>query len=352
MNPAPLLLKPILMDKVWGGDRLARFGKPVAPGSKVGESWELADMGATSASGAGGGAARTLIDSGPFAGQSLMHAAAHWGPRMWGATTPPKGSDFPLLVKFLDAREDLSIQVHPSPEYARAHAGANLKTECWYILDALPGSRIYLGLREGVSRAEFESLVRAGGPGVVGALQAIEAVPGECFNLPSGTVHALGRGVLVAEVQTPSDTTYRLYDWGRAGRAMHFDEGLASAAAAWDPVQGPVLRRGATRRSFKPGARWQRLVDTEFFVLDELRLPPGAAASLQESLSERERHRPAAVIALSGSAQIQDERSAYTPTPLGLGRTALLPAELLAGASVRADAGAHGLTMLRAVVMG
>ncbi len=224
-DPYPIVLEPILKEKVWGGRRLASLGKQLPEGVGVGESWEVADLDATSASGGGGDAAHSRITNGPLAGKTIRDARAAWGDGAgWSGA-------FPLLVKYLDAREHLSVQVHPSPAYAGAHAGAHLKTESWVILDAEPGSVIYKGLRPGTTADDLRAAIENGR--VPDVLVAVPAVVGECHTLPSGTVHALGAGVLVAEVQTPSDTTYRVYDWveeyGRPERELHVEQALASA---------------------------------------------------------------------------------------------------------------------------
>lgn len=290
----------MLYPKVWGGDRLARFGKHVKPGDAIGESWEVADLAGTSASGAGGGAARSIIDNGPLAGKSLHDAVTRWPRELTG---DPHASSFPLLVKYLDAREDLSVQVHPSPSYAAAHPDASLKTECWYILDALPDAKIYKGVAMGVTRERFERALRSGdGRGVVELLEAVPAIPGECHNLPSGTVHALGAGVLVAEVQTPSDTTFRVYDWGRTGRELHIDQALA--CIAWEPA--PKATRAA------PHGR-TRLVTTEFFTLDAWRLAPAERATLDLA--------PGVVMLVGGRALIEHPGGL---APLALGQTAIV----------------------------
>lgn len=230
-DPYVLTFAPILKAKVWGGRRLAQLGKALPQGVDIGESWEIADLASTSAGGGGGEAARSVITNGPLAGKTLHEAMTLWGGSLLGGARASEAGGFPLLVKFLDAREHLSVQVHPSPEYARAHPEAHLKTECWYVVDAEPGSVIYKGVKPGVTREAFEAALREGaGEGVVALLDAVPAVIGECHNLPSGTVHALGAGVLVAEVQTPSDTTFRVYDWaaeyGRAGRELHVEQAL------------------------------------------------------------------------------------------------------------------------------
>lgn len=306
----PLIFHPIFKDKVWGGRRLERFGKALPPTIPIGESWELADLDATSASGAGGAAALSTIANGPLAGQSLRHALRLWGSQLTGPRSAPLDA-FPLLVKFLDARENLSVQVHPSPAYAQAHPSAHLKTECWYILDAEPGSVIYKGIKPGVTPDAFARHIADGS--VVADLVAVPAIPGEMHNLPSGTCHALGAGVLVAEIQTPSDTTFRVFDWGRAGRELHIPQALACI----DFHEAPPATQ------LPPGQLRSRLVTTPFFTVDEAR--PDTSQTLP--LASPERHlAPLTIMLLKGKGAIVASGAA---TPLVAGQTALLPAALL-----------------------
>jgi mannose-6-phosphate isomerase len=307
--PYPLLLEPILMEKVWGGRRLEKLGKRLAPGALVGESWELADLASTSPSGGGGGAARSVIANGPLAGRTLHDALGLWGSDLLGRGAPtfaePKVGGtgrYPLLVKFLDARENLSVQVHPSPAYAATNPEAHLKTECWYILDAAPGSVIYKGIRAGVTRERFARDIEAGT--VVDDLIAVPATPGECHTLPSGTVHALGAGVLVAEVQTPSDTTFRVYDWGRKGRALHVDEALA--CIDFGPAPAAVRRTG-------PSAV---LAKTEFFSVREVE----TASPVRERCD--------ALMVLRGSGTLKPLGAEFEPVPLKIGATVAVPRAL------------------------
>lgn len=226
----PLVFEPMLLAKVWGGLRLERFGKRLPPGELIGESWEIADLPSTSAGGAGGGPRRSVVANGPKRGQAVGEVLAGWG------------DSFPLLVKLLDAREHLSVQVHPSPTYAAANPGAHLKSECWYVLAAEPGSVIFKGLRPGVTPAALQQAIETGT--VPQIMHSVPAVVGQMHELPSGTVHALGAGVLVAEVQTPSDTTFRIYDWakeyGRTGRELHIEPALACI----DPAPPPETKAG------------------------------------------------------------------------------------------------------------
>lgn len=318
---APVILTPILMHKVWGGDRLRRFGKDVAPGATIGESWEVADMQATSASGGGGGAAQSVVAGGPMSGQTLRHVMKQWGNVGVGRMRVGVDGAFPMLVKFLDAREHLSVQVHPSAAYAAAHPGAHLKTECWMILDAEPGSVIFKGVKPGVTRERFEAALRQGdGAGVVELMQAIPAVAGECHTLPSGTVHALGAGVLVAEVQTPSDTTFRVYDWGRKGRELHIQQSMECIEFA--PSQGarvlPKLGAGV-------------LSDTEYFRMEGERVSAGVAWSgrCDEPL-------PRVVMAVGTGVELKwDGGTVRVPR----GATAVIPAALVATTKVSAVEG-------------
>jgi mannose-6-phosphate isomerase len=308
--PYPLVFEPILKEKVWGGDRLGAFGKNVARGARVGESWELADLSATSASGGGGGAAHSVIRNGPLAGRTIRDAVSLWGAGLLGTAKATADGGFPLLVKFLDARENLSVQVHPSPAYAAGHPGANLKTECWYIMAAEPGAVVYKGVKPGVTREVFARHIESSE--VVGDMIAVPAVVGECHNLPSGTCHALGAGVLVAEIQTPSDTTYRVYDWGRVGRELHVEQALA--CIEWGPAPA------ATR--VEPGKTRERLVTTEFFEVDGVRLAGGGRAALGFGA------RATVVMMLEGRAAIAWEGGSVQVVA---GDTVLVPAGGIAG---------------------
>lgn len=310
-HPAPLVFEPILLEKVWGGDRLARLGKPVRPGARIGESWELVDLDQTSPSGGGGQPARSRVASGPFAGRTIRELMHEWGRDMLGRAEPTPAGGFPLLVKFLDARENLSVQVHPSARYARQHPDAHLKSECWYIVEADTGSRLYRGLRAGADRAAFAAAVgQSDERAVLADLLAVDAVPGETHMLPSGTCHALGAGVLVAEIQTPSDTTFRLYDWGRKGRTLHVSEALACMD------MGPVP--AATR--LHADADRGELVRDEHFQLEEHRLRADETRSLGEE------DLPVVLMILRGGGRLEATDASFEPVELPVGTTALIPA--------------------------
>lgn len=324
-TPYPLLFEPILLEKVWGGRRLERLGKRLPAGKKIGESWELADLGATSASGAGGGAARSKIINGPLAGRTIREAMEAAGDDILPRVARAAGGGFPLLIKFLDAGENLSVQVHPSPAYAAAHPGAHLKTECWVILDAEPGSVIYKGVREGVGREEFARLARSGDAAIVEAMAAVPARVGECHNLPSGTVHALGAGVLVAEVQTPSDTTFRLYDWGRTGRELHVEAALECSDFGPPP---PAVRLD----------RGDAQVSTEWFGITRVRINhDGVPAAMFAGR---------AMVVLAGSVEITGAKLPGGPTLAAAGQTGFIPARVDPGVLLRAASEAPAEVML------
>lgn len=336
-RPYPLVLRPVLLEKVWGGRRLSTLGKPLASTTgKYGESWELADMPSTSASGAGGGAVRSIIANGPLAGRTLHDAFEQWGTRLLPSGPGTRRTDFPLLIKFLDASENLSVQVHPSPAFARTHTGANLKTECWYIMHAEPGAVIYKGIKPGVTRADFERMARANDRAMIDALVAVPAVSGECHNLPSGTLHALGAGVLVAEVQTPSDTTFRCYDWGRVGRELHVDQTLACISFPGEHGHDELLK-GMSTASIKPSELCARLVSTEFFSVDELR--PGEGDELTVARSCSGCGGCFAIIVLAGSGRLLARDHSFDAVDLNLGDTALVPECISTHTWLRAGAG-------------
>ncbi len=321
-TPYPLLLRPILFEKVWGGRRLERLGMRLAAGKQIGESWEVADLPATSPSGGGGSAARSVIENGPLAGKTLHDALEAWGDRLLGAANPTASGEFPLLVKYLDARENLSVQVHPSPEFARANPWAHLKTECWYVVEAEPGSVIYAGAKPGVTSADLERALRAGGDRVPELLEARPAVPGECHLLPSGTVHALGAGVVVAEVQTPSDTTFRLYDWGRTGREMHIEQAIECLQPS--PAPAPVPAGGRVR--------------TSFFTFEAADLGRGAGFASDQC---------GILLVVRGQVTLHDESTKAPPMVRGAGATIVLPAAVAVSTRLSAAAGS---SVLRVVV--
>ena len=243
----PFALSPVLVERPWGGRRLERYGKALPPGLSIGESWEVADLPDGVAKGVSN--PRSVVSTGPLAGITLGAVMRRHGRELLGEGRAVSG-EFPLLVKLLDAREHLSVQVHPDAGYVSRHPGVRLKTESWYVMAADPGSVLYLDLARDVARADLEAAI--GTARVVDLLRSVPAQVGAFHHLPAGLVHALGAGVMVAEAQTPSDTTFRIYDWseeyGRTPREMHGPQALEAVvlgpegAVSLPPAVGPGSR--------------------------------------------------------------------------------------------------------------
>lgn len=311
MKAYPLVTEPILKEKVWGGRRLEALGKALPEGLKIGESWELADLLATSADGGGGDAAHSPIANGEMRGLTIHDAVRAMGSNLVGHLPLTPDGGFPLLAKYLDAEENLSVQVHPSPGYAAAHPEAHLKTETWYVVDAAPGAVIYRGVKPGVTRDRFAKAIEAGT--VEGDLVAVPAHAGDVHHLPSGTVHALGAGVVVAEVQTPSDTTFRVYDWGREGRRLHVGEALECIDFTASEI-GPARGDGSARCP---------LVSTAHYELSEVR----AVGDSEREIDTRE-DAPVVWMVVHGAGRLESLDDAFEPVEFETGTSVVIPALL------------------------
>ena len=221
----PLMLQPSLHIKVWGGKRLKTvLNKRVPSDEPYGESWELHDS--------------TIVGNGPLAGKTLGELVSEFGVLLLGDSINAT-SGFPLLAKFIDADSWLSVQVHPNDEQARELEGEPRgKSEAWIVIHAEPGARLVLGCKPGVTR---EAVADAVGKNLLEDLLHYSQVrAGDVLYIPANTIHALGPGLLIYEIQQSSDTTYRLYDWGRMGldgkpRQLHIDKGLQVSDLAQTP---------------------------------------------------------------------------------------------------------------------
>src|SRR3954471_19309448 len=216
----PLTFQPIFKERVWGGRALERlYGKKLPAGVPIGESWEISDRPGDA----------SVIANGPLAGKDLRWLMEHHERELLGETKSANGR-FPLLIKILDAQEKLSLQVHP-PAHKAAELKGEPKTEAWYIADAAPGAELYVGLKCGVTRAEFETKIKTGA--VAECFHRVPVKAGDTMFLPSGRVHAIGAGLVIFEIQQNSDTTYRVFDWNRVGldgipRDLHVAQSLSS----------------------------------------------------------------------------------------------------------------------------
>lgn len=315
MKPYPLFLEPTLKAKVWGGRRLESLGKRLPDGANVGESWELADLAATSADGGGGEAARSVIAHGEMRGLTLSEAITAMGVNLMGTLRLSEQGGFPLLLKYLDARENLSVQAHPSAEYATRHAGAHLKTESWYVVAAEPGAKIYKGVRAGLTRDALAQRIRSGQ--IAEDLVSFPARAGDFHHLPSGTLHALGAGVLVAEVQTPSDTTFRVFDWGRTGRTLHIEEALECIDLETRPAP-PVNSEGAAHT---------QLVHTPFYSIAEHNLLGGAFTNI-ENIPSPPTGGPMVWMVIHGEGTIASSSGRFRDATFERGDTIVFPAAM------------------------
>src|ERR1051325_2254154 len=217
----PLTFHPIFKERVWGGRKLAElYAKELPPDKPIGESWEITDR----------PEGVSVISNGPLAGKDLRWLMENHQRELLGPAKPAAGGRFPLLVKLLDSRDKLSLQVHP-PAHKAVELNGEPKTEMWYFAHCDPGADIFVGLKRGVTRAEFER--RIGDGSVADCFHRIEVKAGDAMFLPSGRVHALGAGSVLFEIQQNSDTTYRVFDWNRVGldgkpRELHVAQALAS----------------------------------------------------------------------------------------------------------------------------
>jgi mannose-6-phosphate isomerase len=321
MSLYPLKFKPRFVPKMWGGRKIERvLGKSIPPGP-IGESWELYDFppGVVDDS---DGWISSVVAEGPLVGKTLHELVVRFGRDLHGdATLVGPHGQFPILIKFLDAAQDLSVQVHPDEAYAAAHPGAHLKNEAWFIVHSDPGSRLLKGLRPGVTRQSFAKAIAEGA--VESSINSITVRPGECFYLPSGTVHALGAGILAAEVQTPSDTTFRVFDFNRIDpstgrmRTLHVEQAMKCVD----------FSAGAEPAKSRTGPE---LVKCDHFSISKVAKKKGEQASIPSG-------QPVILMFIEGTGQIISAGE-KTPVKFTRGDTILLPASLASTAMADTDA--------------
>ncbi|MBC8097616.1 MAG: class I mannose-6-phosphate isomerase [Akkermansiaceae bacterium] len=216
----PFKFNPLFKERVWGGRNLETlYGKSLPGSGPIGESWEISDRPGDA----------SVIANGPLAGKDLRWLMQNHERDLLGDAKSQAGL-FPLLIKILDAQEKLSLQVHPPAEKA-TELGGDPKTEMWYIAQAAPGAELYVGLKQGTTRAEFEHRIQDGT--VAECFHRVPVKAGDTMFLPSGRVHAIGANLVIFEIQQNSDTTYRVFDWNRVGtdgkpRELHVPQSLAS----------------------------------------------------------------------------------------------------------------------------
>lgn len=300
----PLKFHPILKQTLWGGERIIPYKELASGLSRVGESWELSGMPGS----------ESVVAEGPWAGSTLSELIGRFGAELLGKANYARfGQEFPLLVKFIDAREDLSIQVHPDDELARKRHGKSGKCEMWYVLEAEPGASLLTGFSRPIAPAEYERRVADNTLTDVLNRQAIAS--GDVFYLPAGRVHSIGKGSFIVEIQQSSDITYRIYDFDRrdaAGNPRELHTELAREAIDFESSEN-------SRITYAPENNQEvRLVTTPYFTTSLYTLTARTRCDWSATDSF------VAIILLQGSGSLTDNEG--NRIDIRQGETWLLPA--------------------------
>ncbi|MGB8370536.1 MAG: type I phosphomannose isomerase catalytic subunit [Limisphaerales bacterium] len=314
----PLTFHPISKERVWGGREMERLYKKKLPaGRPIGESWEISDRPGDV----------SVIANGPLAGKNLRWLMENHRAELLGDAKPANENRFPLLCKILDAREKLSLQVHP-PAPGAVELGGEPKTEMWFIADAAPGAELFVGLKRGVTRQEFGKKVRTGE--VAECFHRVPVRAGDAMFLPSGRVHAIGAGLVIFEIQQNSDTTYRVFDWNRIGldgkpRELHVAQSLASID--FNDFEPALVQNKFTGED---PIQKRPLVCDPLFNVEAWRMNAGAGVSLKPRALQ-------IIAGLNGRLEIQ---SGPASVKLSAGQFCLVPACLeRTEITAQADAG-------------
>ncbi len=299
----PLLCEPLFKPKIWGGRGLERIlDKRLPPGELIGESWEVADV----PEGTSG------IANGPLTGMSLRQAMEQYGEALVPAPQNPR---FPLLVKFIDAQDDLSVQVHPGRDACERHfPEERSKEECWIVVHSAPGGCILHGVQPGVTWSEVAARMSDGR--VVECMRRVPVQAGDVVRLPPGTIHALLKGVMVLEIQEPSDSTFRVHDYGRLGedgrpRPLHIERALKALRLRED-----APAKLASRRQIFAWGHHESLMDIAPYRIERLSLQRPVVCEAPSAVS-------IVLVVLAGRVLVRQGDDA---TALRLGDTCILPA--------------------------
>ena len=258
----PLKFEPILKQTLWGGDKIIPFKHLNSDLKGVGESWEISGVENN----------ESVVANGPDKGLTLADMVRKYREELVGEANYARfGNKFPLLIKFIDAKQDLSIQVHPTDELAKKRHNSMGKTEMWYIVDCEPGAYLYYGFQKEISKAEFKERIENNT-----LLEVLNKVPvhkGDVFFISAGTLHAIGKGILIAEIQQNSNTTYRIYDYGRVGadgkpRQLHVEK--AQMVTRLAPPDREPKPQGQPERF--PGGVRTLLSSCEYFTVTQISL--------------------------------------------------------------------------------
>jgi len=255
IKPYPLQFQPEFKERIWGGRALEQFGLTPPPGS-IGEAWIIGDH----------ENGTTKVLNGALAGTGLNNIREQFGKEWFGRNgSSSKSNRFPLLIKLLDCNDDLSIQVHPSDDYDHLPAGELGKTEMWYILSAEPDAKIIYGLKDQVTKEQLREAIEQ--ERIMDTLQEVSVKAGDAFYIPAGTVHALCSGVVVAEIQQNSDTTYRLFDYNRPGldglpRELHIEDSLA--VISYDRSDATYIDTNGMNEG-----QWLTIATSPYFIVEK-----------------------------------------------------------------------------------
>ncbi|ADL13630.1 type I phosphomannose isomerase catalytic subunit [Acetohalobium arabaticum] len=304
----PLKFEPIHKEKIWGGNRLAAQFDRSLPADKIGESWELAaHENGTS-----------IVSNGCFKGEGLPELIDKYWAEIMGQEIERSNYDkFPLLIKLLDANDKLSIQVHPDDEYAaKYNIDDSGKNELWYIIDAKPDAELIYGLQPDMTKEEFATSIEDGR--LIDKLNSISVNPGDVVFIPAGTVHAIKEGILLAEIQQNSDTTYRIYDWDRVGsdgnpRELHIKEALEAIdfnRNSYEKCRSIKLTEDNYQRKI--------LAISEYFITERIKVENSFRA-------EPKKRRFEVLLSLTGQAEVSYSQDTVT---ISRGETVLIPAQL------------------------
>lgn len=302
----PLKFRPILKSVVWGGEKIAPFKEITTDQHNIGESWEL--------SGVKGN--ESVVANGEYAGRTITELVHEFKGRLIGQKNYEKtGDQFPLLIKFIDAKQDLSIQVHPDDELAAArHNGSKGKTEMWYVVAADKDAHLMSGLTQKITPDEYEQ--RVNNHTITDVLHDYKVAPGDVFFLPAGRIHSIGSGSFIAEIQQTSDITYRIYDFGRLGldgkpRELHTE----LAKAAIDYTVYPDYKTSYEKEADKENV----LVDCSYFTTSMYELDRPFTRDLKDMDSFL------VVICIAGKGTLKDAEG--NEVTMHQGETVLVPAD-------------------------
>lgn len=304
--PDVIRFKPYFKNVLWGGDRIAGFKNLPPQGDRVGESWELSPMAGH----------ESVIDGGPFDGRTLNDMVGVYGPAILGERVTARfGNSFPLLVKFIDSADDLSIQVHPDDFLAARRHSSLGKTEMWLILKPASHGYLYAGFSKKLDAESYRRAIAENT--IVSCLNRIDTVPGDVFMLPPGRVHSIGRGNFLVEIQQASDITYRIYDFDRRGedgqpRELHIEESV-------DAVDFNDLDVHARKADYDATTPFV-LATCQYFTAKLVNLTAPVSLELATGQSFT------VIIAVEGDSVLTD--AAGNPHPLAQGTTVLIPARV------------------------